>query len=223
MSAALSRIYGHWIVYPEDDHIIEFYPYLTQGVDPLNLPFGMSEGHFGKRMKSLYGGEESIEEIRKRDRATPRKEMLAQYAARLKRARLPARNEDPLSGEGVARLIANIATGRREVHICNVPNRGAVPNLPPEAVLEVEAVSDSMGVRPLYAGDAPRALRALLENRLAWQELVADAAATGDRGLVLQAMLVDEQALPPRRTERMLRDLMANSAGLLPTFEKRRR
>jgi alpha-galactosidase len=149
--------------------------------------------------------------------------MLAQYAARLKRARLPARNEDPLSGEGVARLIANIATGRREVHICNVPNRGAVPNLPPEAVLEVEAVSDSMGVRPLHAGDAPRALRALLENRLAWQELVADAAATGDRGLVLQAMLVDEQALPPRRTERMLRDLMANSAGLLPTFEKRRR
>jgi alpha-galactosidase/6-phospho-beta-glucosidase family protein len=223
MSAALSRIYGHWIVYPEDDHIIEFYPYMTQGLDPLNLPFGMSAAHYGKRMLPLYSGEETIEDVRRRDRATPRREMLAQYEARLKRARLPARDEDPLSGEGIARLMANIATGRREVHICNVPNRGAVPNLPPEAVLEVEAVSDSMGVRPLYAGEAPLALRALLEKRVAWQELVADAAATGDRGLALQAMLVDEQALPPARSERMLRELMANSAGLLPTFERRRR
>ena len=223
LSAALSRVYGHWIVYPQDDHIIEFYPYLTQGLDPMDLPFGMGESRHAKRMEPLYTGEESVEDLRERDRAVSREEMLAEYSERLKRVRLPARSDDSVTGEGIARLMANIATGRRGVHICNVPNRGAVPNLPVEAVLEVEVVTDSMGVRPLYMDEAPRALKALMDKRVAWQELVVDAAAQGDRRLALQAMQVDEQAIPPRESERMLRELMANNAGLLPTFEKKRR
>ena len=220
MCADLSRVYGHWIVYPEDDHVIEFYPYLAQVEDPTKLPFGMSEKGYGKRMKPLYSGQESIAELRKADIAASRKEMLKEYARNLGKIALPQNASDPITGEGTARLISDIAGGQRNVHICNVPNRGAVPNLSQEAVLEVEAVTDSAGVRPLWAGEAPLPLEALLHKRIAWQELVADAAVKGDRKLVLQAMQVDETAIPPRQSERMLRELMANSRGMLPTFEK---
>jgi len=160
--------------------------------------------------------------VRRRDAAVTREAMLAEYAARLQQVDLPARNDDPLTGEGIAALIANLRTGRRGVHIANVPNRGAVPNLPATAVLEVEAVTDSTGVRPLYMAEAPLPLKALLDKRIAWQELVVDAAVKGDRRLAQQAMQVDEQAIPPESSARLLRELLANSRGLLPTFERRR-
>jgi alpha-galactosidase len=222
LSRALSEVYGHWIVYPEDDHIIEFYPFLAQFPDPAALPFGLSDSHWAKRLTTLATGAETLEQIRAHDRALPREEMLRQYAAKLDQVRLPERSDDPVTGEGVADLIANIATGRRGVHIVNIPNRGAVPNLPPEAVLEVEGVTDSLGVRPVHMAEAPLALKALLEKRIAWQELVADAAVKGDRRLALQAMQVDEQAIPPEPSQKLLRELLANSAGMLPTFERRR-
>jgi 6-phospho-beta-glucosidase len=98
-----------------------------------------------------------------------------------------------------------------------------VPNLPATAVLEVEVVTDATGVRPVYMAEAPLALKALLEKRLAWQELVADAAIAGDTKLALQALQVDEQAIPPEPSARMLRELLANSRGMLPSFEKRRK
>ena len=220
MTGDLSRAYGHWIVYPEDDHVIEFYPYLAQAQDPTDLPFGLSEHGFGKRMKPLYGGQETIADLRRADKAASREKMLKDYGRTLAAVKLPRNVEDPITGEGTARLIADIAAGRRNVHICNIPNRGAVTNLPQEAVLEVEALTDSAGVRPVWMGEAPLALEALLRKRIAWQELVVEAAVKGDKQLALQAMQVDESAIAPKKSEAMLRELLANSRGMLPTFDK---
>lgn len=222
MSTDLSHVYGHWIVYPEDNHVIEFYPYLAQVKDPCDLPFGLSKFGDGKRMNLLYSGEETLADLRRRDRAVSRKDMLKEYARNLSKVKLQENVKEPMMGEATGRLIADIAVGRRNVHICNVPNRGAVSNLPPDAVLEVEVVTDSTGVRPVWMGEAPIALEALLRKRIAWQELVVDAAVKGDKKLALQAMQVDENAVPPRTSEKMFGKLMANSRDMLPTFEKRR-
>jgi len=45
----------------------------------------------------------------------------------------------------------------------------------------VEAVTDSCGVRAVQMGEAPLVLKGILEKRFVWQELVADAGATGER------------------------------------------
>jgi alpha-galactosidase/6-phospho-beta-glucosidase family protein len=68
-------------------------------------------------------------------------------------------------------------------------------------------------------GEAPPALEALLRKRIIWQELVVDAAVKGDRKLALQAMQVDETAIPPTESEQLLNELLENSRGMLPTFE----
>jgi alpha-galactosidase/6-phospho-beta-glucosidase family protein len=140
----------------------------------------------------------------------------------LKQRSLPEPEVSYIRGEGIASLIKAIATGKRQVRIVNIPNRGAVPNLPEHAVLEVEGVTDSCGVRGVCAGDAPLSLMGILQKRIAWQELVADAGATGDRNLALQALLLDEMAIGPEESEAMLEELLAASKSLLPQFFRRR-
>ncbi len=61
-------------------------------------------------------------------------------------------------------------------------------------------------------------LKGILEKRFVWHELVADAAAKGDRNLALQALLIDEMAILPEKAEAMLDELLAASKPLLPQF-----
>ena len=109
-----------------------------------------------------------------------------------------------------------MAAGRRQVCILNLANGSSIPNLP--ATAEVEVVTDSAGARALTMGEAPLVLKGILEKRFVWHELVADAEVKGDRNADLQALLIDEMAIPPRDAESMLDELLAASADLLPQF-----
>ncbi len=128
--------------------------------------------------------------------------------------------ERRVGGEGVHETIAALAHGRSVVRISNVANRGAIGNLPADAEVEVEAVVDSRGTRPVYMGECPPVLKGILERRFVWHELVVDAAVTGDRNLALQALLVDEMSIWPAKAEAMLDELLEASRGLLPAFFK---
>ncbi len=148
-----------------------------------------------------------------------RQQILESYQNILDDVSLPERQEvDPMSEEGVARMIGSISEGRREVFIVNIPNNGAIPNLPAEAVVEIEGVTDYLGVRGVSVGDCPIVLKGILEKRFAWQELVVDAAVAGDRSLALQALMLDEMAIAPDAAEDMLDELLNASRDLLPQF-----
>ena len=136
----------------------------------------------------------------------------------LDQTELPAKLDNSITGEGIAALIGAIAHGRRQVHIVNVANQGAIANLPATAEVELEGVTDASGVRPIQVGEAPPVLKGLLEKRFAWHELVADAAVTGDRNLALQALLLDEMAILPEKAEAMLDELLLASRDRLPQF-----
>ncbi|MHB0877844.1 MAG: family 4 glycosyl hydrolase [Anaerolineae bacterium] len=143
---------------------------------------------------------------------------LQEMETKLSQIDVPAEPSDHLTGEGLGRLIESIALGRRDVYIVNVENKGVVPNLPAYANLEIEAVTDSQGVRGIHVGEAPISLMGLLTKRIAWQELVADAAVKGDRNLALQALLLDEMAIRPEKADAMLDELLAASRPMLPRF-----
>ena len=121
-------------------------------------------------------------------------------------------------GEGIATVIGSVATGKRQVCVANIANQGCIPYLPPTAEVEVEAVTDSCGVRGLQMGEAPLHLKGILEKRFVWQEFVADAAVKGDRNLALQALMLDEMAILPDQAEAMLDELLNASRDLLPQF-----
>ena len=214
MSADLSAAYNHRIVYPDDGHIIEFYPFVAQVAGQEALPYRLADSarrHGYDATQPMPARESASDEVRA--------EFLGEYQKILDGTELPERLEDGVHGEGLAALIAAMATGRRQVCIVNVANGSAIPNLPPTAEVEVEAVTDSRGVRALTMGDAPLVLKGILEKRFVWHELVADAAVTGDRNAALQALLIDEMAIPPPAAQAMLDELLAASSDLLPQFD----
>ncbi|MGD9496961.1 MAG: hypothetical protein AB7Y46_11735 [Armatimonadota bacterium] len=213
LSTKLSQIYGYTIVYPQDDHIIEFYPWMAQYHSIDDLPPALAEDarrRWADAPTELPSSAPPPSEVRA--------SFLKQYREMVAQASLPDGPSDTLLGEGIGTIIASIATGRRQPCIVNIPNQGCVPNLPAHALLEVEGVTDWGGVRGLQMGEAPPVLKAILEKRIAWQELVVDAAVSGDRNLVVQACLLDESSIPPDRTEAMVDELLAASKGLLPQF-----
>ena len=50
----LTKIFGYQIVYPDDNHIIEFYPYLSQVRNSAEIPYKLSSSHHGKQVKKMY-------------------------------------------------------------------------------------------------------------------------------------------------------------------------
>ena len=211
LSADLSDIYGYRIVYPDDSHILEFYPFATQARTPYELPYSI-----GKSDRLQDPSQPLAPKLP--ETADLRRTFLADYQARLDETVLPKEKENALRSEGPIEIITAMATGRRQLCIVNTANGGAIPNLPASAEVEVEAVTETDGARALTMGEAPMVLKGILEKRFVWQELVADAAVTGDRNKAMQALMVDEMAIEPRLTAALLDELLSASRNLLPTF-----
>lgn len=100
----------------------------------------------------------------------------------------------------------------------NVPNRGAITNLPPDAVVEVPAIVSASGIQPVCVGDLPDGIAAMCNTQIAVQKLAVQAAMTGSRKLALQAMLVDPVVDSIEAAEKCLDELLHVHARYLPQF-----
>ena len=124
------------------------------------------------------------------------------------------------SGELVAPLIDAIVTARPRNLPVNVPNAGNVTNLPDGALVEVMGTVDADGVRGRDRTTVPGVMGEWLRRVHASQELTVEAALTGDRGLVLEAMLTDPlcQHLAYDDVIAMTEELLDATARWLPQF-----
>ena len=105
---------------------------------------------------------------------------------------------------------------KREVWTLNVPNRGAIPDMPPDRVVEVPCVVGKNKVTPLVSGPLPAPVRGLLGALGEYQELAARAAWEEDRRLALQA-LVSNPLVPSLPVAKALYEQMsAAQADYLP-------
>lgn len=95
------------------------------------------------------------------------------------------------SGELVVPVIEAVVTGRARRLPVNVPNAGNVENLPDGAVVEVMATVGGDGVRATDRTRVPGVMGEWLRRVAVSQELTVEAALTGDRSLVYEAMLTD--------------------------------
>jgi len=215
LSAALSRIHGY-VVYPADSHTIDFYPFLTQFPEQDLLPYGLAN------VARAHGFDERQPfPVREPETEKTRQEFFKKYKEILSGIKVPEQRANKIYGEAIGSIIESIALGHRDIYMVNIPNEGAIPNLPSHAIVEIEAVTNSRGVRPVVMGAAPPFLKGILEKRFAWQELVVDAGVKGDRNLALQALMVDEMAIIPEKAEKMLDELLVASKELLPQFFKK--
>jgi alpha-galactosidase len=123
------------------------------------------------------------------------------------------------ASEYAPQIIHSLVTGtRREVHV-NVPNRGLIDNLGPDAVVEVPAIVDGSGIAPVPMGSLPIQCAAVNQAYVSVGRLTVEAARTGDPLLVRQAALMDPNTastLTPEQIWAVCDELTAAHGDLLP-------
>lgn len=120
--------------------------------------------------------------------------------------------------EQLIAIIRSILTDSREMFSVNVINGGTVPGLPPDAALEVPGVATARGLRPVAVPDLSAPLTAILARRLSSVYLAVEAAMTGDRDLVIEAVLADGGVTDPDAAAALVDDLLQAQAAHLPVF-----
>jgi alpha-galactosidase len=115
-------------------------------------------------------------------------------------------------------ILRSIEQDERRIFFANLPNKGAVPNLPAEGILEMPAVATSTGLRPMQIFDFPDALAAIITRKLTATSLTVDAALTGDRKLFVEALLADGSVAEPEVASKMADELLEAHRQHLPNF-----
>jgi len=173
VSANLMNTFGLYPA-PGDRHVAEFFSsYLTRQENG-ELEWGLQGG---LNMTELYIGEkqELWEELRKQAEGSS-----------------PVHKRDNQEAERLVSIAEALITGKSHIELAvNVPNNGAISNLPPEAVVEVPALIGANGVTPLRVGPLPKAIATHLTQRSNQQELTVMAAHEQSRTMALQALYLD--------------------------------
>jgi 6-phospho-beta-glucosidase len=115
-------------------------------------------------------------------------------------------------------LISAIANNKQEVFIVNTRNRGAVPDLPRNAVVEIPCAISAIGARPLVTEPLPAKIRGLVQAVKAYEELAAVAGAEGDRRIALQALLAHPLTPSFQTAQDLLAALLNAHRQHLPQF-----
>lgn len=180
-----------------DTHVVEFFPGFISEVSDFGRDWGVH--HYG-----MYGHET--------DKVTDD-------------ANLASLVEDPEiscfpSGELVAPLLTGLITGKEQCLPMNLPNSGQVQNLPEGSVVECIGVSGPDGVRPRDSVEIPSVLGEHLRRVAVSQELTVEAAVSGRKEDVLEAMFTDPVAsrLPYENVVSLTDELLAATAPWLPRF-----
>jgi len=118
-----------------------------------------------------------------------------------------------LSGEIVWEIVDSMEHDRGKQFFVNLPNRGQISNLPLDAVVETYAVADAQGLTPVVFGDLPASVAPITRLHANIQEMVVEAALTGNRDLALQAFLLDPM-IRDVRAGRLMFDELCRAQGL---------
>ena len=185
-----------------DRHIIEFFPHARRAKEPPEIGYGLKW---------------------RRDMITEKllSEELTKNAADLsKRAcgNAPLILREKLSPEAMGHQIRALNLGPDIVHVANVPNNGAVTNLPPWAVIEMKCVIGQQGARPVHVGELPPFAARWTLAQIYSNELMIDAAVEGSRGKALQALACDPMICDFHEPEKILDALVAAQGDRLSAF-----
>jgi alpha-galactosidase len=120
--------------------------------------------------------------------------------------------------EQLLSILKAMERDERRLFSANLPNRGAVPNLPADAILELPAVATASGLRAVQMLDYPDALAATLKPKLAAQAVTVDAALTGSPKLFVEALLADGAVRDRGTAEKLAGELLTAHRPYLPQF-----
>lgn len=163
LTRRLFKTFGYWMTC-SDDHLGEY------------LPYGWEGGEHGYDFAADERG---------------RGEFWDKLAPVLAGGAIPADWLTPSGERGAAAIGGVLHNKKRVIESAIVPNRGAIPNLPDEAAVEVPVMADAAGIHPISLGPLPDGIAKLLHTQVDVQLMAVEAAMRGSKELALQALLID--------------------------------
>ena len=111
----------------------------------------------------------------------------------------------------------SIACGKqRRLDAINIPNRGWIPNLPDEMVVEVPATSDGAGLHPKRMQPLPEPIAAMIRLQGSINKLLVEAFAEESTSKLLQAVLLEPTVTSYRGAMEMVDEMLALQRDTLP-------
>lgn len=195
------RVYAAFGLFPVpgDEHLCEYLPWMS---DPLTRPWE-------KYTLSLYDW----------DTWERRRETGYETIAAMAEGRTDISHLREASSEGALEVIEAIAAADTHYHLAvNIPNQGAITNLPEDAIVEVPGIVDGSGVHGVCVGVLPEAIAELLRREIVVGQLGVDAAVHGDRQKALQCLLLSPCITDMDVAQQILDDYLQTYREHLPQF-----
>ena len=195
------RVYDAFGLFPipGDEHLCEYLPWLS---DPQTKPWEKYE-------VSLYDWD-----FWAVDRGNGHAEI-----ARMAAGEAPVDHLRAADSEGALEMISNIAGGTPHAHIAvNLPNQGAISNLPAGAIVETPGLVTGFGVQGVGVGALPAGIAELCRREISAAQLGVDAAVTGDRQAALQCLLLSPGVTDMDMAVQILDDYLTTYHEQLPQF-----
>ncbi|MGR5148392.1 6-phospho-beta-glucosidase [Photobacterium alginatilyticum] len=117
-------------------------------------------------------------------------------------------------------LVDAIYNDLKTIHVVNVRNNGTIATLPNDAVIECSSVVGSWGARPLMVGELSPAVRGLIGQVKAYEQLTVEAAIFGDYDKGLMALVNNPLVPDISKAKAIFDDILKINHDYLPQFNQ---
>ncbi|MEO0571933.1 MAG: alpha-galactosidase [Bacteroidota bacterium] len=124
------------------------------------------------------------------------------------------------SGEIATLIMESVITNEKQwLEAVNVPNEGAIPNLPDHLVVEVPAYCDSSGVQPIQMEPLPEGIAATIRLHASIHQLLVEAYNEQSKDKLLQAILIEPTVNSYRNAIDMCNEMLLLQKDVLPELK----
>jgi alpha-galactosidase len=121
------------------------------------------------------------------------------------------------SGEIATLIMESVVTDKKEwLEAVNVPNKGTIPNLPDDLVVEVPAYSDASGIHPVKMQAIPEGIAATIRLHASIHQLLVEAYHEQSKDKLLQAILIEPTVNSYRNAVQMCNEMLSLQKEVLP-------
>ncbi|MGL6057001.1 MAG: 6-phospho-beta-glucosidase [Culicoidibacterales bacterium] len=121
--------------------------------------------------------------------------------------------------DAACELITAIQNDKGTMMVVDTQNNGAIADLPFDCAIETTAVITASGPKPITFGHFPASARGLVQVMKAFEELVVEAAVTGDYGTALQALTMNPLIKGAAQAQVVLDKMLIAHYEHLPQFQ----
>ncbi len=120
--------------------------------------------------------------------------------------------------DAACNLIESLYTNKSDIQTLNIQSRGAISDLPADSVIEVNAIVTTDGPRPIPVGLLPSSVKGLIVQMKAFEELVIEAAISGEYLKAYQAIVMNPLVDSEKKAKAILDEMLDAHKEYLPQF-----